>query len=480
MSVQQVELAPGLSVAPIINGLWQVADMERSGEALDLQKTTAAMASYVEEGFSTFDMADHYGSSEVIAGNLNKNYPKPATFLTKWVPNPGPISRQDALLALNKALERLQTEQIELLQFHCWQYSDPAWLDALHYLDEFRKEGLVKHIGLTNFDSVHLNMVVESGIKVVSNQVCFSLLDQRAAGMMKDVCKKHNVNLLAFGTLAGGFLSEKWIGVKEPALSECNTWSQMKYKRFIDQAGGWAAYQNLLITLQQIASKHQVSVSNVATKYILDFEHVAAVIIGVRLGENQHMANNKNALNLNLDDRDRKQIEAVVSGFQAIPGDCGDEYRKPPFLTASGDLSHHFESAPSPYRVDTGPDLLKVKSGTIWEDIAGFSRAIKKGNRVLVSGTTATHGQQVIGGKDPAAQTHFIIDKIEGSLRSVGASLEDVVRTRIFIRNISDWEAVARAHGQRFNTIQPANTMVRADLIGDEYLVEIEAEAIIT
>ena len=114
-----------------------------------------------------------------------------------------------------------------------------------------------------------------------------------------------------------------------------------------------------------------------------------------------------------------------------------------------------------------------------WEDIAGFSRAVKKGNRILVSGTTATHGSKAMGGNDPGAQAYFILDKLEGAIQSLGGTMEDVVRTRIFIRNADQWEPISRAHGQRFAGIQPANTMVRADLIGDEYLVEMEAEAII-
>jgi enamine deaminase RidA (YjgF/YER057c/UK114 family) len=138
------------------------------------------------------------------------------------------------------------------------------------------------------------------------------------------------------------------------------------------------------------------------------------------------------------------------------------------------------ESFPAPYPSISGSDgRTKALSGTIWEDLAGFSRAVRKGNRILVSGTTATHGPRAIGGKDPAAQAHFIIDKLEGAIQSLGGKLEDVVRTRIFIRNVNDWEPVARAHGERFKDIQPANTMVRAELIGDEYLVEMEAEAIV-
>jgi enamine deaminase RidA (YjgF/YER057c/UK114 family) len=181
---------------------------------------------------------------------------------------------------------------------------------------------------------------------------------------------------------------------------------------------------------------------------------------------------------LTLTDRDRSEIGAALATLDSIPGDCGDEYRKPPFLTASGDLSHHLESMPAPYPIVTRAGERTVcTSGTRWERIAGFARAVRQGRRVFVSGTTATLGDRVIGGNDPAAQAHFAIDKIEGALQSLGASLADVVRTRVYVRNIADWEHVARAHGARFGAIQPANTLVAATLVGDEYLVEIEAEA---
>ncbi|MBT4522956.1 MAG: aldo/keto reductase, partial [Halieaceae bacterium] len=98
-------------------------------------------------------------------------------------------------------------------------------------------------------------------------------------------------------------------------------------------------------------------------------------------------------------------------------------------------------------------------------------------NRILVSGTTATHGTRHIGGQDPAAQTHFVIDKIQAAVESLGGKLEDIERTRIFISDMAHWEPVARAHGERFAECRPANTMVEARLVGAENLVEIEAEA---
>ena len=114
---------------------------------------------------------------------------------------------------------------------------------------------------------------------------------------------------------------------------------------------------------------------------------------------------------------------------------------------------------------------------------AGFSRAVRHDcgsvANIYVSGTTATHGKMTVGGDDPEAQAHFIIDKIAASLESLGAKLEHVVRTRVFVQNVErDWEPVARAHGRRFGGIMPANTLVGAPLVGD-YLVEIEADAVI-
>ncbi|MFN5582170.1 RidA family protein, partial [Gemmatimonas sp.] len=171
-------------------------------------------------------------------------------------------------------------------------------------------------------------------------------------------------------------------------------------------------------------------------------------------------------------------IAEAQAALQPIPGDCGDEYRTPPFLTASGDLSHHLSGFPAPFNTRPGSDGRTLAlSGTVWEPMAGYSRAVRKGTRIHVSGTTATHGSRAIGGADPAAQTHFCIDKIAGALQSLGGSLEHVVRTRVFVSDISQWEPIARAHGERFGHILPANTMVQASLIGDEYLVEIEADA---
>jgi aryl-alcohol dehydrogenase-like predicted oxidoreductase/enamine deaminase RidA (YjgF/YER057c/UK114 family) len=480
-SVERCELAPGFSISRVLTGLWQIADMERDGNTIDAKSAAGAMAPYVDAGLTTFDMADHYGSAEEIAGLFRREHgPGSVQLFTKWVPKPGRSTREDVREAVQRSLDRLQMDRLDLLQFHAWNYPDPSWLDCLFWLQELKEDGLIGHLGLTNFDTAHLRIVLNSGIQVVSNQVCFSLLDQRASAGMSALCAQHGVKLLAFGVVAGGFLTDRWLGKAEPDWDKLGTWSEMKYGRFIREAGGWDVFQELLRTIDRVAQRQKVSMANVACRAILEDPAVGGVIIGARLGKAEHVRDNLKLFEFELDATSRSEIETALAKLRAIPGDCGDEYRKPPFLTATGDLSHHIETLPPPYQVQDGPaGRTTVFSGTPWEDMAGYCRALRRGDRIWVSGTTATHGDRTIGGGDPAAQTQFVIDKIDGAIQSLGGRLEDVVRTRIFIRNLTDWEPVARVHGERFGHIQPTNTLVQAALVGDDLLVEMEADAVV-
>ncbi len=122
-----------------------------------------------------------------------------------------------------------------------------------------------------------------------------------------------------------------------------------------------------------------------------------------------------------------------------------------------------------------------ISSGTVWENSIGYSRAVRIGNIIEVAGTTATNGDQVIGKGSAYEQAKFILQKIAKALEEAGATMEDVVRTRIFVTNIADWQEVGRAHGEVFRTIKPASTMVQVSaLINPDLLVEIEATALLS
>ena len=134
------------------------------------------------------------------------------------------------------------------------------------------------------------------GIRVVSNQVQYSLIDRRPEVEMAGFCQEHQVGLLAYGTLCGGLLSDRYLGQPEPAARTLNTASLGKYKQMIDAWGSWGLFQQLLAVLKTVADRHNVSIANVAVRYILDRPAVAGVIVGARLGVAEHIAENARGL----------------------------------------------------------------------------------------------------------------------------------------------------------------------------------------
>jgi aryl-alcohol dehydrogenase-like predicted oxidoreductase/enamine deaminase RidA (YjgF/YER057c/UK114 family) len=483
-------LAPDLDIGRIVTGLWQVADMERDGTLLDAERASADMLEYARAGFDTFDVADHYGSAEDICGRFlarvrageTVGSQRPLVF-TKWCPTPGPMTAPIVRAGVERSLRRLGVERIDLLQLHWWSFEHPAYLDAMGELALLCRAGMIRHLGVTNFDTAHLRVLVKQGIPIKTNQVCFSLLDRRAALGMNSFCREHDIHLLAYGTLAGGLIAERWLDRPEPGAADLHDWSKMKYKRFVDAIGGWAALQGILGALQRVARRHDVSIANVATRWVLDHPAVAAAIVGARLGEREHRSDNAAIFSFTLDPLDHAAIDAALTRTTMLEGDCGDEYRRPPFLTASGDLRHHIDSMPRAYTatpVPDRPDRLRVSTGSVWEETCGFSRAVRVADRILVSGTTATLGAGgIVCAGDAAGQTVFILDKIAASLAALGGRLEDVVRTRIYLKDATHWEAVSRIHGRYFGAIRPANTLIEVSRLVGDYLVEIEAEAIV-
>jgi aryl-alcohol dehydrogenase-like predicted oxidoreductase/enamine deaminase RidA (YjgF/YER057c/UK114 family) len=483
-TIPTTTLGDNLEITRIVTGLWQVSGGHGQ---IDPERAVDHMARLHEGGLTSFDMADHYGPAEELTGRLIERIGAESAVQasTKWCPEPADMTADVVRAAIERSRSRLASRSIDLLQFHWWDYLDPRYLDAMLELAKLREEGLIANLGLTNFNTAHLRILLSLGVPIVSNQVHYSLLDSRAAGEMTSVCEPNGIKLLCYGTLAGGFFAEGWLDRPEPADDEiADNWSRMKYLRFIRTAGGWQVFQTLLRALDRVARKHGVSVANVAVRWVLQQPIVAAVLVGTRLGLSDHTEDNARTFSFELDREDLALIDDARAGLTPIPGDCGDEYRRPPYLTAAGDLSDHKTRRWRPVLCERHPDApverVAYGSGTPWESIASFSRAVRRGDAISVSGTTATYGDRLVGAGDPAAQADFCLDKIEAAIETLGGRMSDVVRTRIYVPELArDWEPVARVHGRRLAGIEPANTLVGAPLVGDGYLVEMEADAVI-
>jgi len=329
--VETSNLAPDLQICKILNGMWQVAG---GHGVIDRKLAVSEMLSYHKAGFTSWDMADIYGPAEEILGEfrrlLGADELEQSQALTKFVPNPGPMTRSIVEYYIDQSIKKMNVPSIDLLQFHWWDYNDASYLSALEQLTELQEKGKIRHLGLTNFDTIRMEIMVDKGFKLVTNQVQYSILDCRPEKKMVPFCKKNDMLLLSYGTLLGGFLSKKYLGSDEPTRADCDTQSLQKYKNMIDSWGGWNLFQELLLVLDKIATKHAVSIANVAVRFILDRPCVAGAIIGARLGIAEHISENLKTFGFSLDADDYSQIQEVTSKandlFDVI-GDCGDEYR---------------------------------------------------------------------------------------------------------------------------------------------------------
>ncbi|KAL7921453.1 NADP-dependent oxidoreductase domain-containing protein [Trichoderma austrokoningii] len=321
----------GRKVPRIFSGLWQMSSP--AWGAAPSSKIVEQFSKHVQQGFTAFDMADHYGDAEIIFGRFSSLYPhRDAIFTaTKYcVFHPMVISREAVQANVSQRCQRLQAEKIDLLQFHWQFYENPDYLNALQFLAE---DGRVETVGLCNFDTEHLLKIVESGTRVHTNQVQFSLVDSRPVFAMGSACEKHDIKLLTYGTLCGGFLADKWLGKAEPNVYDGSiTPSQRKYFEMIRSWGGWNLFQELLAALRIIATKHNVDISNVATRWVLDFPYVGAVIVGARMGISEHTDENLRSFGWCLDSSDQDMLEAILKRSRRVDiyksiGDCGAEYR---------------------------------------------------------------------------------------------------------------------------------------------------------
>ena len=323
-AVQTVELAPGYRIPRIIRGGWQLAG---DHGPVDRARAVQEIGAFVDAGLNTVDGADIYTGVEALYGEFNAQRRATGQALlqvhTKFVPDYDDLARVDAAYArriVRRSLQRLNTERLDLVQFHWWDYRVPGLVQAAQALHELQREGLIAHLGGTNFDSAHTLDMLEAGVPLVSMQVQYSLLDRRPAHALAAVGARHGLQLLCYGTLAGGFFSERWLGQPDPGDSLTNR-SLIKYRLVIEDFGGWSAFQNLLQALKAIGDRHGVRIATVATRWVLDQPGVAAAIVGARYAD--HLGDTLAVFGLQLDAQDHALLAPLLA---AHPGPEGDTY----------------------------------------------------------------------------------------------------------------------------------------------------------
>ncbi|KAK8065517.1 hypothetical protein PG997_012264 [Apiospora hydei] len=336
LRAEQCTIAGSLRIPRMINGLWQLAGGHDTD--IDIAMAAKAMIPLIDAGLWCFDMADHYGDAELVVGQFNASTTddsRKLTAFTKWCPpEDGEKSFENAEAAVNRALARMGQNSIALMQYHIWDYSDDTYLHNLDHLRRLQRQGKIQHIGLTNTDAAHLEQLLQSGLPIATNQIPCSVIDRRV------IQRKPRLGMRRARSRPLGLWNppRSGSGPKSPQDMDALNWSLRKYLRFIRAAGGWATFQRVLRCLASVAQKHGVPIAAVATRWVLDIPVVSAVIVACG-GPNSTWRPSLFA----LDDADREAIAEAQRGLTDIPGDCGDEYRRAPYLTATGDLSHHLK-----------------------------------------------------------------------------------------------------------------------------------------
>ena len=329
-------LTGDMQICRILNGMWQVSGAHGR---IDPAAAIAGMSAYVDAGLTTWDLADHYGPAEDFIGEFRRRRAAERgeealdgmLAFTKWVPRPGPMTREVVEGNIDISRRRMGMERLDLLQFHWWDYRDGRYLDALSHLADLRDEGKICEVALTNFDTQRMQDIAAHGVRVVSNQVQYSLIDRRPEVAMAAFCRQQGSSLLAYGTLCGGLLSDRYLDRPEPGWAELTTASLGKYKQMIDAWGGWELFQQLLTVLRAVADRHSATIANVAVRYVLDRPAVGGVIVGARLGVAEHISDNLRVFDIQLEAADLESIETVLAqsrDLYRLIGDCGDEYRR--------------------------------------------------------------------------------------------------------------------------------------------------------
>lgn len=332
---QKNTFANGYTFNRVINGCWQLSAEHCLQGQLDIKDALKGFHQLVDQGFTTFDCADIYtGVEEIIGMFVNElkaegNYREDSIQVhTKFVPDKSilpTINMAYTERIVDRSLKRMHREALDLVQFHWWDFNVPGMMETANDLLTLQKKGKIRNIGMCNMDTERLKMMLDAGIPVVSNQAQYSFFDRRPERTLLKFSAEHGIHTFCYGTLAGGFLDERYMG---KAYEAPETRSQVKYMQIIEDSLGWEGLQELLVLLKGIADHYGVSIANVATQYILKQEGVGAVMVGTR--NSKHVASNVRTLQFDMTEEDIRTIRSFLNKYPTPDGECYELERTSP------------------------------------------------------------------------------------------------------------------------------------------------------
>ncbi len=325
----------------IIIGCWQLAAGHSTLANQDRSSLIAILRQHFEAGFTAFDCADIYTGVEELLGEFRHSLHDSTTLSvdelrihTKFVPDRDRLStidRQYVEQIIDRSLRRLRTEQLDLVQFHWWDYDVPGYVETAQHLDDLRTAGKIGEVGLTNFDAKRTAEILSAGVSLASNQVQWSLVDQRPAANFAQLAHEEGLQVFCYGALAGGFLTDRSLNAAEPAEPFANR-SLVKYKLILDEAGGWSAFQQLLRALRDVADVHDCNIATIALAWVLRQPSVSAAIVGAGSSgagrSGQHIAGLQKALQIKLTPEDQQTIFTALSAMSPVRGTIYERERE--------------------------------------------------------------------------------------------------------------------------------------------------------
>jgi aryl-alcohol dehydrogenase-like predicted oxidoreductase len=302
---------PGLSA--LIVGCWQLDD--RSWKAIPEASLERAIDTYLALGITTFDTADIYGRSEQVLGRLLKG--RDSLVLTKAVFFEGVPTQNQVRSKIENSLRNLQRDRLDYVQIH-WHNPQLDFSATFAQLNDLIEQGKITKLGVTNFNTPMLEKALQCA-PICVHQLQYSLVDRRVENLMQPFCLKQGIEILSYGPLSGGFLSDNYLGVTSPQNATDHARSFF-YSSMIQAHGGWSPVADLLETLAQVAQKYGKTIAQVALNWVKQQQGVRSVISGLTL-DRQHIQHNVDAFTWNLDAEDIQLLSERSSTLFQQTGD---------------------------------------------------------------------------------------------------------------------------------------------------------------